>query len=383
MVTKTKLQRRGDKLICNLLLLLLIVYYAQSVIFSGQEAIGQLLLGVLFIFSVYYLFKLLFLRNKFTGFMKIWLLFILMYIVYFLFYDDLTQYGILKMVFLNFLPFFPFYYFAEKEILTRKSLIAFFVILLPILVIMFNQSINELRLEKMKEEVVDNTVYLFIGLLPFTFLFKNKLITFLSLMIIWYFMVQSAKRAAIICGVVAMGLFIFQYVYASEGRSKIKRYAISVLLLVGVGYFGYDLYEQNQFLMERISLMLQGQSSGRDLLIETLTSFWFESNKLIPYLFGYGYNSSALHSVHVSHNDWVDMLVSFGVLGVVVYFTLFRSMFLQLFEKNWSREKKVILILVFSIAIVTSLTSRWYWSTFAYMQVLILPYLLATRDREL
>lgn len=375
-------QRTRDKVICYLLLLMIVGYYSQSLVFSEGSPIGQGFLAVIFLLSFIYLFKLLRIRNKFTNFMKIWLFFIVMYLFYFLLYGNFADYSIVKMVLLNFLPFFPFYYFSEKEILTRKHLIAFFLFVLPVFILQFNRSIHQLRLEEMREEVVDNTVYLFIGLLPFVFLFRNKLLSFLFLMIIWFYMIQSAKRAAIVCGIAALVLIVFEYLYASEGKAKIKRYFVSIVLLIAVGYYGYGLYAQNQYLMERMALMMEGYSSGRDVLIETLFGVWFQSDRLIPYLFGFGYNASSLHTVHVSHNDWVDMLVSFGLMGIIVYFTLFRLLFMQLLRKGWAREKKIILILVLSIAIITSLTSRWYWSSFAYMQMLILPYLLATYNKN-
>ncbi len=375
-------QRTRDKVICYLLLLMIVGYYSQSLVFSEGSPIGQGFLAVIFLLSFIYLFKLLRIRNKFTNFMKIWLFFIVMYLFYFLLYGNFADYSIVKMVLLNFLPFFPFYYFSEKEILTRKHLIAFFLFVLPVFILQFNRSIHQLRLEEMREEVVDNTVYLFIGLLPFVFLFRNKLLSFLFLMIIWFYMIQSAKRAAIVCGIAALVLIVFEYLYASEGKAKIKRYFVSIVLLIAVGYYGYGLYVQNQYLMERMALMMEGYSSGRDVLIETLFGVWFQSDRLIPYLFGFGYNASSLHTVHVSHNDWVDMLVSFGLMGIIVYFTLFRLLFMQLLRKGWAREKKIILILVLSIAIITSLTSRWYWSSFAYMQMLILPYLLATYNKN-
>ncbi|HTN08996.1 MAG TPA: hypothetical protein VL121_19825 [Agriterribacter sp.] len=362
---------------------MIVLYYSQGTLLPEGEAIGQVLLALTFAISIYYLLKLLLIKNKFTDFMKVWLFFMMMYIFYFLLYGDFTEYRILKMVLLNFLPFFPFYYFSEREVLTRKHLMAFFLILLPVLILKFNQSQSALRLERMRDEVVDNTVYLFIGLLPFVFLFRRKLLSFLFLMIIWYFMIESAKRAAIVCGIVALGLIVFEYLYASEGKSKIKRYIVSVFLLFAVAYFGYDLYERNQYLMERMQQMIGGDSSGRDNLIETLLGVWYQADSLIPYLFGYGYNASGLNSVHVSHNDWVDMLVSFGLFGLLVYLALFRLLILQVFQKDWSKDKKIILILVVCIAIITSLTSRWYWSTFAYMQILILPYLLATHEKKL
>ena len=371
-----------DEINCYTLLILLIVYYSQAIWLSEEAAVGVMSLIIILGISFYYLLKMLLSKKKFTGLMKIWLLFMTIYIVYFFLYDNYAEYSILKMVFLNFLPFFPFYYFSEKEILTRKHLIGFFLVLLPVLIIKFNKSIIALRAERMKDEVVDNTVYLFIGLLPFVFLFRKKLFSFLFLMIIWFYMIQSAKRAAIICGMVALGLIVFEYLYASENKSKFKKYFFAILLLFAVGYFGYDLYKQNQYVIERMDLMMEGQSSGRDMLIETLLDTWYQSDSLISYLFGFGYNASGLHSANVSHNDWVDMLVSFGLLGLMIYFALFRLLFLQVFNQNWSRDKKVILLLVVSIALITSLTSRWYWSTFVYMQILILPFLLATHNKE-
>ncbi|HRO47705.1 hypothetical protein [Agriterribacter sp.] len=369
-----------DKFYCYTLLILAALYYSQGVVLPDGEGVGLAVLVFIFGISFYYLIKMLLSKKKFTGFMTVWLLFTIMNSFYFLLYDDYTQYGLIKMVLLNFLPFFPFYYFSEKGILTRNHLIAFFLFLLPVLVVKFIRSIHELRLEEMNEDVVDNTIYMFIGLLPFVFFFKKKLFSLLFLMIIWFFMIQSAKRAAILCGIVALALFVFEYIYTSESKSKIKRYIFSAVLLFGVSYFGYNLYTQNQFLIERMQGMLQGESSGRDMLVETLLKVWYDADNLIRYLFGFGYNASRLHSVHVSHNDWVDMLVSFGLLGFMIYFALFRLLFKQVFNKNWSRDKKVILILVVSIACITSLTSRWYLSTFAYMQFLILPYLLATHE---
>ncbi|HRP31780.1 MAG TPA: hypothetical protein PKV73_07810 [Agriterribacter sp.] len=372
-----------ERLVCYVMLILVTLYFSQGVVLPGGEGAGTILLIAVFCISIFYLIKLALIKNKFNAFMRVWFLFMLMYSIYFLMYEDHASYGLLKSVLLNFLPFYPFYYFAEKGILTRNHLIAFFVVMLPLFIVMFIQSIAQLRLEEMRDDVVDNTVYLFIGLLPFAFLFRKRLISLGFLMIIWFFMIQSAKRAAILCGVVALILIVFEYLYASESKSKLKKYSIAATLLLGVGYFGYDLYMQNQYLIERMEGMLQGESSGRDLLVETLLKTWYEANDLIRYLFGFGYNASRLHSVHVSHNDWVDMLISFGLLGLLVYFALFRLLFLEVLNPNWARDKKVILILVIGIACITSLTSRWYSSSFAYMQILFLPYLLATHKQKL
>lgn len=370
-----------DKTGCYTLLLLVVLYYSQGVLIP-EGGLGQIVLVTIFIISIYYLIKMLVMKEKFNSFLRIWLLFLFIYIVYFFIYGDFSEFNLLKMVLLNFLPLFPFYYFSQKGLLTRKHLLAFFIILLPIIIIKFQQSLAALRIERMRDEVVDNTVYLFIGLLPFTFLFRNKLLSVFFLIVIWFFMIQSAKRAAIVCGGIALTLIVFDYM-SNRKSTSIKRYVFAIILLGIIAYFGYDFYEKNEYLISRMQEAAGGDTSGRDYLISTLFSFWIESDNAFRYLFGFGYNSSGLYSSHVSHNDWMDMLISFGFLGLFVYFNLFRLLFLQLFRKNWIGGKRIVMILFISIALITSLTSRWYWSSFAFMQILILPYLLATSEQEL
>lgn len=375
------LQRFFDKASCYTLLLLIILYYSQGVLIP-EGGIGQIILIIIFIISFLYLIKMLLMKEKFNSFLRIWLFFLFIYIVYFIIYGDFSEFNLLKMVLLNFLPFFPFYYFSQKGLLTRKHLLTFFIILLPVFIIKFQQSLAALRIERMRDEVVDNTVYLFIGLLPFTFLFRNKLLSIFFLIVIWFFMIQSAKRAAIVCGGIALMLIVFDYMSSLKSTS-IKRYFYAIVFLGIIGYFGYDFYEKNEYLISRMQDAAGGDTSGRDYLISTLFGFWMQSDSAFRYLFGFGYNSSGLYSTHVSHNDWIDMLISFGFLGLFLYFNLFRLLFLQLFRKNWIGNKRIILILFICIALITSLTSRWYWSSFAFMQILILPYLLATSESEL
>jgi O-antigen ligase len=374
------MQFRLDKITCYFLLVLIVLYYSQGILIP--EGIGALLLGPILAISIVYIFKMLFTGMKFTPFIKMWLLFIVIYTMYFIFTANYLESSIYKAMMLNFIPFFPFYYFSKQGVLKKEHLIWFLFIVLPIFSVKFVQSLVTLRAERMRDEVVDNTIYLFIGLLPFVFLIKRKLLSFALLLIIWFLMVQSTKRAAIVCGVIALLLFVVQQVYISDSKIKLKQYIVSMILLIAVSYFGYQFYAQNQFLQERMGAMLEGDSSGRDMLTQTLLNQWYHSDNIMTYLFGFGYNSARKFTSNVSHNDWVDMLVSFGVIGFLMYLALFRNLILQFIRKDSVRSKKLIFLLVFSIAIITSLTSRWYAASFAYMQMILLPYILATRHKD-
>jgi len=196
-------------------------------------------------------------------------------------------------------------------------------------------------------------------------------------------MVESAKRAAIICRGITIVLFFVHSIYTSKGKIKIRQYAISIILFIAISYFAYEFYENNQFLIERMQNMMEGDSSGRDNLVETLWQKWYYSDNYFSYLFGFGYNSSQIITTHASHNDWVDILASYGLVGFVMYLILFLLFFSQIFHKEWSKDKRIVFMLIFCIAAITSLTSRWYWGSFGYMPMIILPYLLANKQKEI
>lgn len=364
-----------DKLFFVLLLFSVILYFSQGVLIPSG-GIGKVFLLLILSISFVYLVKTILLKNRLDSFLIIWFLFLLMNLFSFLFHPSPDS-DILKGVFLNFLPFFAFHYFSRREILTPNVIVLVLIILLPVFIVIFNQSIENLKLERNREEVVDNTIYLFIGLLPFTFFFKRKVFSWIFLLVIWYFMVQSAKRGAIICGVIAMGLLMIQNVYASKSKIKIWQYIVLVFLFSIIAYYGYNFYLENQFLIERIESMIDGNSSGRDYLITKILHRWYQSNNIVTYLFGLGFSSSSQITGQASHNDWVEILASFGIFGLILYLLIYFALFLKIFDKNVSKDKKVIIVLVLLIAMVTSLTSRWYWSSFSFMQMLIIPYLLS------
>ncbi|BFL84872.1 hypothetical protein LFREDSHE_33220 [Shewanella baltica] len=128
--------------------------------------------------------------------------------------------------------------------------------------------------------------------------------------------------------------------------------------------------------------MLDGYSSGRDLIAIQLFNVWYESESILTYAFGFGYNATSQFTNHVSHNDWIDMLVSFGLFGVILYAIIFFSLFYKLFRYTGNKEYKIILLVFIGIALLLSMSSRWYWVSFSYFNCLILPYLLANNKKS-
>ena len=146
-------------------------------------------------------------------------------------------------------------------------------------------------------------------------------------------------------------------------------------------YLSYDFFSSDNFIVERLISMLDGDTSGRTNLNNIIFSNWYNSNDLKTYIFGDGFHNSVRITNNVSHNDWLDLLSSFGVLGFGLYAAIFFFTFREIISNNWAANKKASFICLISIALITSVSSRWIGSSFAYSQILLLPYLLATKNK--
>lgn len=373
-----------DNIMCIILLMLLVLYYSQDVIISVEGRIGSVIFITLILISGLYLIKLFLHRQGITILMATIFSFVIINFLYFILTaDKIEELARFRQVLLNFLPFFPFYYFSKKGILTRKMLEVFFIVLLPILTIKFASTYGGVESLIEERRFADNAIYSFLGLLPFIFLFRRKYIGLLFLLGIWAVIIQSNKRAAIICGVFVMFLFIIRPIFSSTKKNRLKVYLSSILLFASVTYIAYDFYQQNLFLQTRMEKMMKGDSAGRDVIAKNTWRAWSDSESLKVYLFGYGFNSSKKFSKHTSHNDWLDMIVSFGVIGLISYILVWIAMTRELFIGKWNNDKKIIIYAILGIAFIVSMTSRWYLSPFPYMHVVLLPFILANRNDEL
>ncbi|MFD2433774.1 O-antigen ligase family protein [Mesonia maritima] len=371
--------------ICYLMLFLIVLFYSQGVFYPYGTQISTIAGFLLMMISaLYFLFFRIILSKKTILFVKVWTALLICNVLYFAWdYTTVDSANIISVLF-NMLPFYPFYIFSHKGILRRKHLNLVFFILLCLLSYRFINANITLQDLKNREDVIDNTIYMLLGLLPFTFLLKKKIFSIVSVLILWVFIVQSAKRAAIVVGVLTLIIFFynqFQGIKKIERKRAFLKKISTLFLILFIGIWGYDYYSQNDFLVKRIQLMLAGDSSGRVDLIGIIFNKWYNSDNIFNYLFGRGFQSSYKFSGHASHNDWLELLVSFGLFGICIYIALFITAIKFVFNKRWVYFKRNCFICLIILGFVVSLTSRWYMSSFPYSQFLLLPYLLTTRDK--
>lgn len=365
----------------NLLIILISIYFAQGAIYPFGSIIAKISLLIILLISSFYLVKTLFIKTKDYFFKYIWALFLLINIVGFLFESNFSgiYYSQIRNVITAILPFFPFYYFSLRGDLSRKDLLNLFLLLLPIAILSFFFNKETLINDRWgdSENVVTNTGYFFVALIPYTFLWKkNKIFSMGILMVLLYFIIQSSKRGALIVGAMGLIIFIFYHLYIIKSKKIFQNLIFTISGFLIVILFLYNTYINNEFLINRLAGIDEG-GSGRNIIYWNLWNNWYESNSFLRYLFGFGFVSTILYSGtgNLAHNDWLEVLTNFGLIGVVIYIGLFISIISYILFSTASKENKIIMFTIFLMWFCQTLFSMYYTVSTSLLFSVLIAYL--------
>lgn len=373
-------------LIINLLLICLVVYFSQGPLLSVGSPIAQVSLILIIIVSLFFILKVITLKSKQPPFVWLWFFLILINILGYLFTSNIEEnsnFNQIKTIMIATLPFYPFYYLSRKGIIQRKDLIVIFLAGLVVSVLQFyynKQSILAMRLSD-REDVVNNIGYYFVMLFPYIFLFKKKLLSLLSLFIILIFVIQSAKRGALIVVLIGTTIFIYHQLFLQKSTHFIRKFVISAITLISISLYIYNYFLNNDYLIARLDQIDEG-GSGRSVIYSNLLSSWYRSESISNFIFGYGFRSSVKYSGtgNLAHNDWLEMLINFGLLGFLIYFLLFVSLIYSIFSKATKTQNKVVILCITLMWLSTSLFSMFYTTTISVFLIILLAYLLGDNN---
>jgi hypothetical protein len=280
------------------------------------------------------------------------------------------------------LPIYAFYYFSRKGYLTAERLRAWFIIFFISCVysyIHYRTQTIELRSKTgaSVEEITNNAGYLFLSLLPIIVLFRKRpLVQYISLAAILLFVVLGMKRGAIMICVVITAYFFSQMIRQSHGRRKFFLIMLTALLCIVTVYFVSYWISVSDYMEKRIEDTLNGNSSGRDNLYEFFWTYFTKEADSIHYFFGRGANGTLEIYKNYAHNDWLEIAVNQGLVGVIIY-----AYYWLCFYKTWKRatnpDAKLIIALVGIIYFAKTLFSMSY-SDMTYVCTSVFGYALAT-----
>lgn len=383
--------RKKVSLIQGFLLFCFILYFSQGIFFSQGTFFTQVVLLIILIVSIFYFFKCL--RFKSTPpFFKAWTALLFLNVLGFFFTGEFLevtrQIDYLKAILLVLLPFYPFYYFANQGQVKTRQLRFFFIVLLAIAALQFYSAQSEILAEKLSgnTDVVNNRAYFFVKLIPLVFLFRQKrLPALLALGVISYFVIIGAKRGAFLAGMFGVMLYFFYLIRTIPKRNRLKAYLLIFGGLVFIGSFIYNRYTENEFLQTRIEEAKEGNYSHRDIIYSNILSNWANSENYRTLLLGFGFHGSVKvgWTGHVAHNDWLELLSNFGLLGVTVYLYFFYAAYKASRNPLWARDKRLIMFSATSIWFLTTLFSMGYTASTNFVTAILFAFLVGSKDRTL
>lgn len=344
--------------ICTIYILLWCVYYLQGIVYTSGGMISQLVLLLVLVISGYYFVKvnvsyatISFIKvlNVFIVIMTIYGLIYMMdpTQLYFHFYIDykVEKLEFLKSLYISLLPIYAIYGFT-KEGLLKTEVIHFVTILLLILTTLLyfhaeNEALQKaLEIGLIREEFTNNIAYKFIHIFPLLFFWqKRPFIQYLFLGYIFTFVVMGMKRGAIVIGAICLLWFLYRIWTSASFHNKSKIVALTILIIIISSGLLIDFYNNSEYFQYRIDQTLEGDSSGRDSIYSILWDYFINQSSIFNILLGNGAAQTVMIAGNYAHNDWLELLICQGLLGVSIYSLYYASLF-----SNFIQSKNNLLI---------------------------------------
>lgn len=255
------------------------------------------------------------------------------------------------------------YDYSEKLI---NILIKYIIPLLYILTVIIYFSFRRFSLEtNVGAFEADNSVFFVLALLPFVFLLSKRYkYIFLILAIAAAF--YSFKRSAALYTAIIIVISLYFDFWYHKKISLFKTVIIPIILVIGLVYgLTYLNNSTDGFLLSRFENISDDGGSGRiDIWKDTLNKF--KASGIELQIAGHGFNAVIKASPFSAHNDFLEMLYDFGIIGLSLYILFIILMvFCILKYKNLDDRYYQAGIVMLTIFFIMSMVSHlWLYPSF-------------------
>ena len=260
------------------------------------------------------------------------------------------------------LPIFAFYNFAKKGKLTKQYMLKWLYVFVIVATICYYYGLlQSLTKNEGEEEVTNNAGYLVISLIPmFIFMKARSQEQYLLIGGALLLAFLSMKRGAILVGFVAVAIY-FWYLFKNSKRSTQIEVAIA-LLIASYGVFSvFDSMEANsEYFQERVDETMEGDTSGRDVIHGFLIDYYLNQYTLTEQLLGRGGNATLEIYGMFAHNDWIELGINQGLLGMLLYLFFWIAFVKLLLKRNVPPEIRTSLAMIFAIYFLMTFFSMSY-----------------------
>lgn len=286
----------------------------------------------------------------------------------------------IKQALVSILPLYAFYYYGRNGKLSDSYLKFFSIVFFFVIIIIYYANEAKFLQKALEEgssatEFTNNSSYNFIYLIPYLYLFKKRsALIFMTLIAV--FLLIGMKRGAILTGGIGIFLYIRDLLNNSSKNQRILTYIGIFIVLTIISFYTIQLYNESAYFQLRIQRTLEGSTSGRDRISNSLFSYLFNSANFVQLLFGSGANATLIHSENFAHNDWLEMMVDQGFIGVILLGSFYYSLWI-----NVKQMKKHSILYyqsfrtLFALAFIKSFFSMSICSMWPYLTLLMGSYL--------
>ncbi len=278
------------------------------------------------------------------------------------------------------LPIYAFYYYAKIGVITESWIRKCSLVLFVMVVALFYRNQAAALQNSWSDEVTNNMGYEFLALIPVLIFWRNKLwVQYLLLFVCTLFIVMAMKRGAII---ICAGLLIyFLYRNYRNAKSTNERFTIFAITLgsIGLGYYYISKFiASSAYFQARVDQTLEGDASNRDVMYPAMLRYFLEEANTLNFLFGGGADYTFTVIGDYAHNDWFELAINNGLLGIILYMSFFFASRFDIKLLFMQKQKIAATTIAMSTIILfaRSLFSMSYWNI-PVVATLILGYCLA------
>ena len=232
---------------------------------------------------------------------------------------DWVDFVYLQKVYGSLLPIYVFYYYSLTRRITSDNLKYIYIAFLIFSILAFYQR-QEFMSDLMgTEEVINNTGFYFIPLIPMLLLLKIKdFWKYLFILVDFAFILMSVKRGAILGGSIMILLFIIHSNKVTSWKRLSYLLCLSLAILIAAYFFTVNFYAESDILQRRVRQTLNGDSSGRDWIYSNYFHHFIEKTSALEFLIGNGANATWVLFGDFAHNDWLEFAINQGALGIIM-----------------------------------------------------------------
>lgn len=349
-----------------------------GIVFSSGSIFARGLLGLILLVSMYYTiyanvkFKLPLYYKALNAFLIVFTIYGMIMLLnreqYYIGFNLVPKTNYFVNLYLSLLPIYVFFVFTKNGFLKENNIkFYYFMFLLLTIVSFFGNQHRLLQIAVEKglsiEEVTNNVGYTFVGLLPGLILFNKKpIIQYILLTICFYFIIIGMKRGAILTGATCIIWFLISNLNNISKQRKHTIFIVSILVFVfGVSFFQH-MMETSTYFQYRFDQTVSGNSSGRDVLFSVFFNHFINENNPIFFLFGNGANATLKIQGQYAHNDWLEIAINQGLLGLIIYLIYWICFYISWRKTKQSHHAFMAIGMTFIICFLSTFFSMSYIS---------------------